>query len=344
MNASSADSLAFSIVLTALSNEVTISLDNSLSVADFNASLASFNVASCFLRASAFLSSSAFNASVSFFSASISSPKLSALSWSFSDFGRAASAFSASSIFAFKSAGRAFLSPEVAGVVGPSTPFASFSDGNASAASVALISPASIAFNKSSLPIVALTSSIALALSEICALLLTLSTASFSSFSNAAVNSALVSACFLASSASFLASSLALASASAALALAASKSASTAFLASSALVLAASASTASFFLASSLVFASLAAVVAVSTFVWASVTLASAVLTASLTVWVSVVSFGLSTCNSRSAVFLTTTSASLAWATAAPVVATPIPTSTDATPTLNLRNEYFLLY
>ena len=31
-----------------------------------------------------------------------------------------------------------------------------------------------------------------------------------------------------------------------------------------------------------------------------------------------------------------------AWATAAPVVATPIPTSTDATPTLNLRNEYFL--
>ena len=33
---------------------------------------------------------------------------------------------------------------------------------------------------------------------------------------------------------------------------------------------------------------------------------------------------------------------SAACAIAAPVVATPIPTSTDATPTLNLRNEYFL--
>ena len=65
---------------TALSNKVTISLEEPLSLADFNASLASFNVSTCFLRASAFLSSSAFNASVSFLRASISSPKSSALS------------------------------------------------------------------------------------------------------------------------------------------------------------------------------------------------------------------------------------------------------------------------
>ena len=38
---------------------------------------------------------------------------------------------------------------------------------------------------------------------------------------------------------------------------------------------------------------------------------------------------------------LVTVSAALA--TTAPVVATPNPTSTDATPTLTLRNEYFLL-
>lgn len=183
------------------------------SFAESKASLVSFKVLLVLSNFSDFLSASAFNASVSFLRASISSPKSSALSWAFSDAGRAASAFSASSIFAFKSAGRAFLSPEVAGVVVPSTPFTSFSDGNASATSVALISPDSMTFNKSSLPIVALISSIALALSEICELLLTFSTASFSSFSNAAVNSALVSACFLASSASFLASSFALASA-----------------------------------------------------------------------------------------------------------------------------------
>ena len=51
-----------------------------------------------FLRASAFLSSSAFNASASSLSSSTFSPKSSALSWSFSDAGRAASAFSALSI------------------------------------------------------------------------------------------------------------------------------------------------------------------------------------------------------------------------------------------------------
>ena len=86
-----------------------------MSWADFKASLASFNVSSCFLRASAFLSSSVFKASVSFLRVSISSPKSSALSWSFSDAGRAASAFSAASILAFKSSGRADVFPSVTG-------------------------------------------------------------------------------------------------------------------------------------------------------------------------------------------------------------------------------------
>ena len=76
-----------------------------MSLADFKASLASFNVSSCFLRAAAFLSSSAFNASASFLRASISSPKSSALSCNFSDAGRAASSFSALSIPALISFG-----------------------------------------------------------------------------------------------------------------------------------------------------------------------------------------------------------------------------------------------
>ena len=79
--------------------------------------MASFNVSSCFLRASAFLSSSAFNASASSLSASTFSPKSSALSWSFSDAGRAASAFSAFSIPALTSSGSWSLDLASAGVV-----------------------------------------------------------------------------------------------------------------------------------------------------------------------------------------------------------------------------------
>ena len=150
-----------------------------------------------------------------------------------------------------------------------------------------------------------------------------------------------------------MASSLALASASAAFCLAVANSSSAVFLASSALVFAASASAASFFSVSSLVFASLAAVVVVSTFAWASVTFSSAFLASASACLISGLvtsDFGVSAFPDA-LVFPVSAgwdaagcvvSASLAWTITDPVVATPSPTRTEATPTLNLRNEYFL--
>ena len=94
-----------------------ISSDEPLSLADCNASLASFNVSSCFLRALAFFSALALSASATAVNSSIFSARSSALSWAFSDAGRAASAFSALSIPALTSSGRASLDLASAGVV-----------------------------------------------------------------------------------------------------------------------------------------------------------------------------------------------------------------------------------
>lgn len=112
--------------------------------------MASFNVSSCFLRASAFLSSSAFNASASSLSASTFSPKSSALSWSFSDAGRAASAFSAFSIPALTPSGSWSLDLASAGVVDV-LPAVLLSFSNSLRISPAFKSPDSIAFNNPSL-------------------------------------------------------------------------------------------------------------------------------------------------------------------------------------------------
>ena len=271
---------------TALSNKVTISLEEPLSWADFNASLASFNVSSCFLRDSAFLSSSAFNASVSFLRASISSPKSSALSWSFSDAGRAASAFSAFSIPALIFSGSWSLDLASSALEAPTSTkepawslslnfFSvsllasafSLSSANSLRTSPAFKSPDSTAANKSSLPSTFLASSLFVTL--------VLVSISFSRLVKDSFRASLESASSFLASSSFFASSLALASASAAFCLAAANSSSAVFLASSALVFAASASAASFFSVSSFVAASLAAGVTVSTFAWASVTFSS---------------------------------------------------------------------
>ena len=329
---------------TALSNKVTISLEEPLSWADFNASLASFNVSSCFLRDSAFLSSSAFNASVSFLRASTSSPKSSALSWSFSDAGRAASAFSAFSIPALTPWGRASLVLASAAGVVDELPAVASSFSNSLRISPAFKSPDSIAFNNPSLSTNSLAAFLATSLLVIFGSFVIDSSNWFKAFDKASLESA---SSFLASS-SFFASSLALASASAAFCLAAANSSSAVFLASSALVFAASASAASFFSVSSFVAASLAAGVAVSTFAWASVTFSSAFLASASAclisefvtsdLGVSAVPVSPAGCVAAGCVV----SASLAWAITDPVVATPSPTRTEATPTLNLRNEYFL--
>ena len=94
-----------------------ISADELLSLADFNASWVSLKVSSCFLRASAFLSALALSASATAVNSSIFSAKSSALSWSFSDAGRAASAFSAFSIPDLTSSGSWSLVLGSAGVV-----------------------------------------------------------------------------------------------------------------------------------------------------------------------------------------------------------------------------------
>ena len=300
------------------------------------------------------MSSSAFNASVSFLRASISSPKSSALSWSFSDAGRAASSFSALSIPALISFGSwslvlASSAGVVAGValstwslflnffsVSLLASAFSLSSANSLRTSPAFKSPDSTAVRISFLPNAFLASSLFVILAS--------ASISFSNWSKAFDRASLESASSFLASSSFLVSSLALASASAAFSLAVANSASTAFLASSALVFAASASAASFFSASNLVFASLAAVVVVSTFAWASVTLASAVLASASACLISGLvtsDLGVSAAPDASLFPAGCVSAtgcvSAACATAAPVVATPIPTSTDATPTLNLR-------
>lgn len=259
-----------------------ISSPNPLSLADWRASLASFNVSSCFLRVSAFLSSSAFNASVSFLRASISSPKSSALSWSFSDAGRAASSFSALSIPALISFGSwSLVLASSAGVAATLASLAwslflnffsvsllasafSLSSANSVRTSLAFKSPDSTAAKISSLPNAFLASSLFV--------ILVSASISFSNWSKAFDKASLESASSFLASSSFLAFSLALASASAAFSLAAANSSSAVFLAFSASVFAVSASAASFFSASNLVTASLAAVVVVSTFAWASVT------------------------------------------------------------------------
>ena len=87
-----------------------------------------------------------------------------------------------------------------------------------------------------------------------------------------------------------------------------------------------------------------------STFAWASATLSSAFLASASACLISgLVTSDLGVSAVPAAVVVpvsagwdATVSVSAAWATAAPVVATPSPTRTDATPTLNLRNEYFL--
>ena len=224
-----------------------------------------------------------------------------------------------------------------------SSAFPSSSLGKLLIASSTVISPASIAANIASFPIKSLASLIALSLSKILLLALIVASAFFSRSSKAPLRASFLAASSLALSSAFLASSLALASASAALALASANSlsavvlaASASFFVFSASVFAVSASVASFFSVSNLVFAAVASVVLSATFFSSSLTLASAL---SASAWASWITFG--TAGWVVSVFGVVDS-SPACATAAPVVATPIPTSTDATPTLNLRNEYFL--
>lgn len=113
-----------------------------------------------FLRASAFLSSSSFNASAASLSVSTFSPKSSALSWSFSDAGRAASSFSALSIPALISSGRVSLVLASAWVALALALAFSLSSANSLRTSPAFKSPDSTAANKSSLPSTFLASSL----------------------------------------------------------------------------------------------------------------------------------------------------------------------------------------
>ena len=315
-----------------------------MSEASLRASLAFVKTVSCFSRRSAFLSASALSFSATAVKSSISSSKASAFSWAFSEAGRAASAFSALSILVFNSAGISVLLPDCAasavksfdwGFLASSALAVSAWLFNSLATSSNVNSPSSIAFNSAVLPIVSFAFSIALALLSGW-ILLSLLIASSASVSNLVKA---VSIAFLVSAASFLAaSSLAMASVKAVAAWVAFCVAS--FKASVAAVLAASASILALFAvaasaASVLAFsvAVLATVVFSATFVSNSTTFASAVLASASACLIS----GFVT-----SILVEVADSSLAWATATPVVAIPIPTRTEATPTLNLRNEYFL--
>ena len=268
-----AASRAASAFFVTSSKILTISSDEPFAFAVSRAFLVFCKVSSLLVNVSAFLSSSAFNALASFWRASTFSPKSSALSWSFSDAGRAASAFSALSIPALISSGKSSFDLASAGVVAVLLAvLSSFS--NSLRISPAFKSPDSTAANVSSLPNAFLASSLFV--------ILALAAISFSNWSKAFDKASLESASSFFASSSFFSASFTLASASAAFSLAAANSSSTVFLASSALVFAASASADSFFSASSFVSASLAVVVVVSTFAWASLTFASASFWASL--------------------------------------------------------------
>ena len=161
-----------------------ISADELLSLADFNASWVSLKVSSCFLRASAFLSALALSASATAVNSSIFSARSSALSWAFSDAGRAASSFSALSILAFRSSGRASVFPSFPAVAPASAFLAwslflnffsvsllasafSLSSANSLRTSPAFKSPDSIAFNNPSLSTNSLAAFLAASLSVI---------------------------------------------------------------------------------------------------------------------------------------------------------------------------------
>ena len=257
----------------------------------------------------------------------ISFSNWSTLSWIFSDAGRVA-AFLSASANAFLSASETLAPSWIVGVVAPmllawgswfllASAVAAWSS-KSLAASEAEISPFSIAFNRSSLPIAALALSIAASLSVILSSLLIFSIASASIFSKAYLRPAKLSA------SSFLSSStLALANSAASLALANSVSASD--LAWSAAVFASSAGWTSASSLVALVVASSRALVVSLTFASASATLASAAVTflsasafASAAFSASVFTFGFSTGFSAGLGFLA--SPSLAAFTAAAVL------------------------
>ena len=253
----------------------------------------------------------------------------SALSWSFSDSGRAASAFSASAIVAFRSAGMSFLAVPVSEVAPASavadlaawslsriflsaasfaSAFAASSFNSATTLSIE-ISPASIAANRSSFPIFSFNSLIAFSLSVIFLLSLIAFSASATNLSRESEIAFLVSASSLAFASAFASSSLALASACLASswavlnsASAAVFSASASFFALSASAFAALASASSFFSASTLVAAAVASVVLASTFAWASVTFSSAFLASASASWIT---FGVADLAAFSSAFTT---------------------------------------
>ena len=303
-----------------------------MSEASLRASLAFVKTVSCFSSRSAFLTASALSFSATSYRLSIWSAKSSALSWSFSDSNLAASSFSAFLIPFWIYSGSWFL--EVASIVVVVLDWAFSAKSSNSLATTSIVkSPDSIALSKSSLPTSSLKSFLAFSLSLNLLLASIAASASFSIFVKASVTACLVSA------ASFLAaSSLAMASVKAVAAWVAFCVAS--FKASVASVLAAFASILALFAvaasaASVLAFsvAVLATVVFSATFVSNSTTFASAVLASASACLIS----GFVT-----SILVEVADSSLAWATATPVVAIPIPTRTEATPTLNLRNEYFL--
>jgi len=188
-----------------LSNEVTISLDESFFIAESNASLASLNVSSCFFRASAFFSALSLSASATAVNSSIFSARSSALSWSFSDRGRAASSFSAFSIPTLMFSGNWPLDLGSAGVVDVLLAVAlSFS--NSLSTSPAFNSPDSIAFNNPSLSTNSLAAFLATSLLVIFGLFAVASSNWSKAFDKAFLESA---SSFLASS-SFFISSLAI--------------------------------------------------------------------------------------------------------------------------------------
>ena len=102
-NSALASSWVFSISFTTFFNGLTISSLSLYFSAISAASLASLRAFSCFSKTAAFSSETFLASSYCFSTLSNWSSNWSALSWSFSDCGRAASAFSASSSWDFSS-------------------------------------------------------------------------------------------------------------------------------------------------------------------------------------------------------------------------------------------------